>query len=151
VDVIDAGDATLARQGLQLDEALNDFRYREFTDVQGVSQEGNRLPGLPRRQLFVEAAWRDGPLFAIADALYAGSRYADNANTVEVDAQTTVNLRLGRHWDRGRLQAEGFVAVNNLFDAENIDNVRINAGFGRYFEPAPERHLVAGLRLYYRP
>lgn len=130
--------------------ALNDFRYREFTDVQGVSQEGKRLPGLPGRQLFLEAAWRQGPLFVVADALHTGSRYADNANTVEVDAQTTLNLRVGRSWDRGRLRAEGFVAVHNLLDAETIDNVRINAAFGRYFEPAPERHLVAGLRLYRR-
>jgi iron complex outermembrane recepter protein len=131
--------------------ALNDFRYREFRDVAGASQDGNRLPGLPRHQGFLEAAWRDGPWFVIADALHTGRRYADNANTVEVEAQTTVNLRLGRHWDHGPVRVEGFVAVNNVLDAANIDNLRINASFGRYFEPAPERYFFGGVRFYFRP
>ncbi|AHE97209.1 TonB-dependent receptor family protein [Thioalkalivibrio paradoxus] len=131
--------------------ALNDFRYREFTDAAGVDQSGHRLPGLPRQQGFLEAAWDKGPAFFAADALYTGRRYADDANRVPVGSQTTVNLRAGRHWDRGALRAEGVLAVNNVFDARNIDNVRINAGFGRYFEPAPGRTLLAGLRVYVRP
>jgi iron complex outermembrane recepter protein len=139
------------RWNLRAALALNDFRYREFRDVAGASQDGNRLPGLPRHQGFLEAAWRDGPWFVIADALHTGRRYADNANTVEVEAQTTVNLRLGRHWDHGPVRVEGFVAVNNVLDTANIDNLRINASFGRYFEPAPERHFLGGLRLYIRP
>ena len=138
------------RWNLRAALALNDFRYREFRDVAGASQDGNRLPGLPRHQAFLEAAWRDGPWFVIADALHTGRRYADNANTVEVGAQTTVNLRLGRHWDHGPLRVEGFVAVNNVLDAANIDNIRINASFGRYFEPAPERYFFGGLRLFIR-
>jgi iron complex outermembrane recepter protein len=131
--------------------SLNDFRYREFTDAQGRSQDGNRLPGLPRQQLFLEAAWEQGPRFLILDGLHTGRRYADDANSVRVGAQDVVNLRLGRHWDHGRWRVEGFLAVNNLLDARNIDNLRINANFGRYFEPAPERNLFAGLRLYHRP
>lgn len=138
------------RWNLRAALALNDFRYREFRDVQGVSQDGNRLPGLPRHQGFLEAAWRDGPWFAIADMLHTGRRYADNANTVEVEAQTTVNLRLGRHWKYGPMRVEGFVAVNNVLDAANVDNIRINASFGRYFEPAPERHFFGGLRVYFQ-
>jgi iron complex outermembrane recepter protein len=129
---------------------LNDFRFREYT-VDGESFRGNRLPSLPRQQLFLEAAWSDGPVFAILDALYVGSRYADDANDVKVDSQTTVNARIGRHWDHGRLRAEGFLAVNNLFDTDAIDNIRINAGFGRYFEPAPDRNFLVGLRIYHRP
>ncbi len=139
------------RWNLRAALALNDFRYREFRDVQGVSQDGNRLPGLPRHQGFLEAAWRDGAWFAVADMLHTGRRYADNANTVEADAQTTVNLRLGRHWHQGSLRVEGFVAVSNLLDTANIDNLRINASFGRYFEPAPERYFFGGLRFYFQP
>ncbi|MBS0002337.1 MAG: TonB-dependent receptor [Thioalkalivibrio sp.] len=138
------------RWNLRAAVTLNDFRYREFT-VDGQSFRGNRLPGLPAQQLFLEAAWRDGPGFAVVDALYTGSRYADDANEVRVGADTVVNARVGRHWDHGRLRAEGFVAVNNLFNTETIDNLRINARFGRYFEPAPDRNLLVGLRLYHRP
>jgi iron complex outermembrane recepter protein len=130
--------------------SLNDFRYREFT-VDGRSLAGNRLPGLPRQQLFLEAAWSEGRRFAIVDALYTGSRYADDANTVNVESQTVLNARIGRHWDLGPLRAEGFLAVNNLLDTDAIDNIRINANFGRYFEPAPGRSFLAGLRLFHRP
>lgn len=129
---------------------LNDFRFRDYT-VDGESFGGNRLPSVPRQQLFLEAAWREGPSFAVIDALYAGSRFADDANEVKVGSQTTVNARIGRHWDHGRLRTEGFIAVNNLFDTEAIDNIRINARFGRYFEPAPDRNFLVGLRLYHRP
>ncbi len=131
--------------------SLNDFRYRDFTDGKGVVQDGNRLPGLPRQQLFLEAAWERGPRYVTLDALHTGHRYADDANTVRVDAQEVVNLRFGRYWEHRRWRAEGFVAVNNLLDAQNIDNLRINANFGRYFEAAPERNVFAGLRLYHRP
>jgi iron complex outermembrane recepter protein len=130
---------------------LNDFRYREYSLDDGQDYAGNRLPGLPAQQLFLEASWRDGPAFASLDALHTGSRYADDANEEKVDAQTTVSVRIGRHWDHGRLRAEGFFAVNNLFNTDTIDNVRINARGGRYFEPAPDRNLLVGLRLYHRP
>lgn len=130
--------------------SLNDFRYREFV-VGGERRNGNRLPGLPREQLFLEAAWRDGRWFAISDLLFTGDRFADDANTVRIDAQTLLNARIGRHWGHGPLRAEGFLAVNNLLDADTVDNLRINASFGRHFEPAPGRTFLVGVRLYHRP
>jgi iron complex outermembrane recepter protein len=142
--------APVPRWNLRAAFTLNNFRYREYS-VGGEDFAGNRLPGLPEQQLFLEASWRDGPAFAALDALYASSRYADDANRVKIDAQTTVNARIGRHWDHGRLRAEAFLAVNNLFDADAIDNIRINARFGRYFESAPDRNFLLGLRLYHRP
>ena len=130
--------------------SLNDFRYREFV-VGDERLDGNRLPGLPREQLFLEAAWRDGRQFAVADLLFSGDRFADDSNAVRVGSQTLLNARIGRHWDQGRMRAEGFLAVNNLLDTDAIDNLRINANFGRYFEPAPGRNFLVGLRLYHRP
>ncbi|WP_051080098.1 TonB-dependent receptor [Thioalkalivibrio sp. ALM2T] len=129
--------------------SLNRFRFREFEDVDGVRHDGNRMPGLPREQLFVEADWRDGPWFVTVDALHVGSRYADNANTERVGPQTTLNLRAGRFWQQGDTRAEAFVAANNLLDADNVDNIRINDGNRRYYEPAPDLTLMAGMRLYF--
>lgn len=126
---------------------LSDFRYRRFEDADGQRHDGNRLPGLPRQQLFVEAEWRAGGYFVITDALHAGARYADDANRERAGSHTTVNLRAGRHWQDGPTRGEAFVAVNNLLDADNIDNLRINAAGRRYYEPAPGLTLMAGLRL----
>ncbi len=126
---------------------LNHFRFRKYEDVDGVRHDGNRLPGLPREQLFLEADWREGPWFVTADALHAGARYADDANDERVGSQTTVNLRAGREWTRNGANIETFVGADNLLDADNIDNVRINANFGRHYEPAPGLTLRAGLRV----
>ncbi len=129
--------------------SLNRFQFREYADAGGEHFDGNRMPGLPREQLFVEADWRDGPWFVTVDALHVGSRYADNANTEKVGPQTTLNLRAGRFWQQGDTRAEAFVAANNLLDADNVDNIRINAAGGRYYEPAPGLTLMAGVRMYF--
>ncbi|WP_369699444.1 TonB-dependent receptor family protein [Thioalkalivibrio sp. ALJ5] len=127
--------------------SLNDFRYRDFVDQQGERRDGNRLPGLPREQLFVEADWRQGPYFFTIDALYTGGRYVNDANDERVGGQTTLNLRAGRHWQDGNAHVEAFVAANNLLDADNVDNIRINDGNRRYYEPAPGLTLMAGMRM----
>lgn len=126
---------------------LNRFRFREYEDVEGVRHDGNRLPGLPREQLFLEADWRDGPWFVTVDALHAGGRYVNDANDERIGSQTTVNLRAGRHWRHNGRRVEAFVAANNLLDADNVDNIRINANRGRYYEPAPGLTLMSGLRV----
>ncbi len=127
--------------------SLNDFRYRDFVDQQGERRDGNHLPGLPREQLFVEADWRQGPYFFTIDALYTGGRYVNDANDERVGGQTTLNLRAGRHWQDGNAHVEAFVAANNLLDADNVDNIRINDGNRRYYEPAPGLTLMAGMRM----
>jgi outer membrane receptor protein involved in Fe transport len=43
-----------------------------------------------------------------------------------------------------------FLGVNNLFDEKYLDNLRLNARFGRSFEPAPERNVYRGVALAYR-
>ena len=40
-----------------------------------------------------------------------------------------------------------FVGINNLFDETYSDNLRINAFGGRFFEPAPDRNIYAGVTL----
>ncbi len=127
--------------------SLNRFQFREYSDADGNTFDGNRMPGLPREQLFIEADWREGPWFVTVDALHVGSRYVDNANTEKAGSQTTLNLRAGRYWQDGGTHVEAFVAANNLLDADNVDNIRINANQGRYYEPAPGLTLMAGMRM----
>jgi iron complex outermembrane receptor protein len=37
--------------------------------------------------------------------------------------------------------------VNNLFDENYFSNIRINAFGGRFFEPAPDRNIYAGVTI----
>ena len=52
--------------------------------------------------------------------------------------------RAGEHWE-----ISPFVGINNLFDEKYIGNVRLNASFGRYYEPAPERNVYVGVLIHY--
>lgn len=124
------------------------YRFREFIDAGGTDLEGKRLPGLPQQTLFAELAWRSpAGRYAILDMLAVGRVYADNANREAVAGYAVLNLRGGiqRSW-RG-MEVEAFAGLNNLTDREYFSNVRINASAGRYFEPAPERNLYAGIRI----
>jgi iron complex outermembrane receptor protein len=38
-----------------------------------------------------------------------------------------------------------YLGINNLFNEHYDSNIRINAFGGRYYEPAPERNLYAGI------
>jgi iron complex outermembrane recepter protein len=123
------------------------YRFREFTDAAGEDLAGRRLPGLPEHALFAELAWRDpGGVYAMLDTLMMSRVYADNANREPVAGYGVVNFRIGRRWQLGGAELDMFAAVNNLTDKRYFGNVRINAAGGRYFEPAPQRNVYAGLR-----
>ena len=59
------------------------------------------------------------------------------------------NIRAGFAWTGRQWQLEPFVGINNLFGEKYNGNVRLNAAFGRYYEPAPERNFYAGVQFRY--
>ena len=74
-------------------------------------------------------------------ANYVGKRYADNLNEVVIDEFTTANVNLSYLWDNFSINLD----IINLTNVEYYDNIRINAFGGRYYEPAPKRHLAVSL------
>ena len=105
---------------------------------------------MPRHLFNIDLAWsHESGLYAGWDLLYVGRFFANNANSVETDAYLVSNLRAGYRWQSGAWSFEPFFGVNNLFDEAYFSNVRLNASFGRYYEPAPGRNLHAGLWLRY--
>jgi len=128
----------------------SDFTFDEFPGVDGEVFSGNRIPGIPEHLINIDLAWsHSSGFYAGWDLLYVGSFFADNANEVETDDYLVSNLRAGyrragEHWE-----ISPFVGVNNLFDEKYIGNVRLNASFGRYYEPAPERNVYVGVLLRY--
>jgi iron complex outermembrane receptor protein len=124
------------------------FRYDRFAVDEDEVYDGNRIPGIPEHLFSLDLSWRgDSGLFAGFDLLYAGSFYADDANSVKAGDYMVSNLRLGYRWASGGWSLEPFVGVNNLLDEDYMANIRINASFGRYFEPAPERNAYGGFEL----
>ncbi len=126
------------------------YRFRSFTGAANDPVAGRQLPGLPRQQVYGELAWRAASgVYVIGDLLYIGSRYADNENTVPVAGHVVMNVRAGRVWQAGRTAVEVFAGIHNLADRDYFSNLRVNAGGGRYFEPAPGRNGYAGLSMSY--
>ncbi len=128
----------------------SDFTFDRFRGVNDAVYDGNRIPGVPEHLFNLGLAWsHPSGVYAGWDILYAGSFFADNANQVKTDSYVVSNLRAGFRWSRKQWLFEPFVGVNNLFDEEYLGNVRLNASFGRYYEPAPERNIYGGLTLRY--
>jgi len=119
-------------------------RFRTAT----ANFDGKRLPGLPEQQLNVELNYtHPNGLYAVWNLLYIDSFFAENANLVEIDDYQVSNLRVGYITRTHDLEIAPYLGVNNLFDEDYNSNIRINAAFGRYYEPAPGRHLYGGLSI----
>jgi len=128
----------------------SDFTFREFSSPGGAVFDGNRIPGIPRHLINLALDWtHDSGLYAGWDLLYAGHFYADDANSVETGDYLVSNLRGGFRWQADRWTLEPFVGINNLFDENYMSNIRLNAAFGRYYEPAPRRNAFGGISVSY--
>ena len=144
--------AIFRRKGLTGSAAYtwSDFTYDEFRESGGTVFDGNRLPGIPEHLFSIALDWtHESGLYAGWDLLYAGRFYADNANSVETGDYLVSNLRGGFRWQADRWSFEPFLGVNNLFDERYMSNIRLNAAFGRYYEPAPGRNVYGGVQVSY--
>jgi len=121
----------------------SDFEYSDFEDF-----SGNTIPGVADQVFFGELNYLNPRgWFASIDLLHVGEQYANNSNSTLVDSYTVSNLRLGADFDFDSVSLSPFIGVNNLFDESYNSNIRINAFGGRFFEPAPERNLFAGVTI----
>jgi iron complex outermembrane receptor protein len=119
-----------------------------YMDARFDDANNNKLPGLPDWTAFLDARYQfQRGYFAGLAAQHIGSRYADDANSVRVPSQTVTNLRLGRTLTGSRTDSQLVIGIENLFDTEYLDNLRINARNGRYYEPGSERRLYASIQV----
>ena len=132
--------------GFNLAYTYSDFVFDRFTDDDGDVFDGNQIPGLPENLLHLDISWfGDSGLYATWDSTYTGELYADNANATSVDSSSVSDIRFGHNGFYDDWEVASFLGVNNLFDEEYNNNIRINAFGARYFEPAPERNAYIGI------
>jgi len=127
---------------LQLSGALT------WMDARFDDDSNNDLPGLPDITAFIDAEYgfQQG-YFTGLSVQHIGSRFADDANTVEVASQTVTDLRLGRRITSIGYDTRLVFGIENLLDARYLGNLRINARNGRYYEPGAERRIYAGVEV----
>ncbi len=152
-DTVHAGLEAVARATLVLDDAhgrvlepvisvsVNRFEF------DGDPRYGNnRLPAAPRYTVRGELLYRDGNGLWIGPTFeLTGERYADFANTYEVERYALLGARAGWSGDRWSVFAE----VRNLLDEEYIanHNVRsIAAPDAEILNPGTPRSVFAGVR-----
>ena len=75
-------------------------------------------------------------------SIYRGSIYADNNNTVTIPKTIIFSLDASKEYDQFNFTA----GIQNLFNAQYTDNVRINAFGGRYYEAANVRQGFVRMR-----
>ncbi|MDH3635600.1 MAG: TonB-dependent receptor [Gammaproteobacteria bacterium] len=124
----------------------SEFKFDRFTDSDGDVFDDKRIPGIPRDLLYLDLTWfGENGYYATWDWTYTGEIYVDNANQTRVGSSQVSNLRIGHNGFYGDWEVSPFLGINNLFDEDYNNNIRINAFGGRYFEPAPERNAFVGI------
>ena len=128
------------------------YRFDDFTDADGNEFNNNHVPGIPGYQLFATLDYQPrAKLSTLLSARWTGKRYADNANTAKADGYVVVGIHGSYRTTLAGSQVRLYGGIDNLFDQEYDDNLRINAAGGRFFEPAPERSLFLGVSVTGRP
>jgi len=144
-----------SRYGLELNSQLSfkggriNFSYtlskNKFEDfiIDNNNLSDNLIPGIPSQMLDLDLIFklsRDRSLI-ISNRLI-GERYADNANETLISSYNLLNIKYSKEIFSN---SEIFLGVNNAFNQEYFDNIRINAFGKRYYEPAPKRNFYFGL------
>lgn len=125
----------------------SNFEFQKFI-ANDVNLSGNTFPGVPthRWEGLLRYAHSTG-LFSQFHVQRVGRFYVNDTNTTSNGAYNLGQILLGwekkYNWITGSL----FVGVNNLFNERYNANTRINAAFGRYFEPGAPVNVFGGLSI----
>lgn len=128
--------------------AYNRYRFEDYQTTAG-DFSGKRIPGIPRQTLFSELAYEQQGAYVRLGVTAQARVYANDANTQSAPGHALFNLRLGKRFQVGEQSLEPYLGIDNLLGREYFDNLRINDGNARYFEPGPGRTLYAGLRVLF--
>ena len=127
---------------------LLDARFgSSYTTATATVPSGNRLPGVPRHALYLEAETRIGE--AATAALEMRAETKTQVNDVNAEASpgyAAFNLRLGKEIRTAAARFYVFGRIDNLFDRNYAGSVIVNDANGRFYEPAPGRRLFVGVR-----
>ena len=137
--------------GIDASFTWSDFKFDRFIDENGRDFSGSRMPGVPEYFAFLSFNYENNNGFtATFETLYSGSLFANNANSVKVPDYVVSSLRATYDIQTAKLLLRPYIGINNLFNEVYNSNIRINAFGGRYYEPAPERNIYAGIVIRYR-
>ena len=124
----------------------SDFSFDSFIDKNNKDFSGSKLPGLPESFAYFGIRFEnENGLNMNFNLNYSGDLFANNANSVKVQAYTVSNFRLSYNINKRNWKILPYMGMNNIFDTKFNSNIRINAFGSRYYEPAPGRNSYLGI------
>ena len=127
--------------------SFSDFKYDAYTTTNG-NFDDNQLPGIPKHMAALSWFYKNSNGLKIRlSNQYIGDFYAEDSNMTNIKGYIKTDLNIGYDNLLGRLKLSPFIGINNLFNTEYNDNIRINAFGNRFYEPAPKINVFGGLRL----
>lgn len=128
-----------------------------FTSGTTPIPAGNRLPGIPEKQLFASLQWAQNGFARKSPAGWSSSLdwvarsalWASDLNDVPSRAPGygVLNLKVRHRSDWGRAQLETWLGIDNLTDRQTVGSVIVNQASQQYFEPGLPRQWMLGVRL----
>lgn len=117
----------------------------------GTVKVGNYIPGTYKMQVYGELAWKHAPInFQTAlEARYNSKVFVNDVNTESAPSNTVISLRASLKQKSGAWQFTEYARIDNLFDKAYIGSVRINDNNIRFYEPAPGRNWIVGVKANY--
>jgi iron complex outermembrane receptor protein len=127
---------------INLSYTLSKNKFEDFI-IDNNNLADNLIPGIPSQMLDLDLIFKlsRGRSLIISNRLI-GERYADNANETLINSYNLLNIKYSKEIFSN---SEIFLGVNNIFNQEYFDNIRINAFGKRYYEPAPKRNFYFGI------
>ena len=126
-------------------EPLLSITLNEFSFDSDANYGDNDLPAAPRYALRGEILYRQGGLYAGPTLDFVGKRFADFANTYQLDSHALVGVRGGYSAGNWELFAE----LRNLTDEDYVATVNVlnqAAPDARVLYPGAPRSGYAGVR-----
>jgi len=136
----------------------SDFEFKSLL-VNGIDFAGDKIPGIPEQNFYSELAYYHPEGYYAAfelqfvDEIHVNNAYIDDLGSLITQIETTNdyllgNLRLGYSMvSEGGTEFNPFIGINNIFDQKYFGNIRVNEGRHKFFEPAPELSIYAGLAI----
>lgn len=134
-----------------LDAKYRDSFYAGSETPANLIPSGNRIPGIAKHALYASLNWAPPQGWrAGVEGRYLSKVYVNDSNDSAAPSYFTAALHAGYLWRFQHWEFNAFARVDNVLNKRYAGAAIINAGFDRYYEPAPGRNWTAGLHASYQ-